>query len=202
MRGGQAAAALLLMAALAGCGGVAGTPPAAGTAAAGRQPTPVAVTSEQGGRFVGLMGPRRQHAEPFLGVPGTNFFTLRTWIDRQSGDSVHQLYVADSYAGPPRDWNAARDAQGRPLRVVAIGRNEIICEPGCSYAEEFAAAIPEPELRSAAAGGLTVTFAARSGAQKTITVPGELVQAQITALDRVRAGLASAGAAPVSAPRP
>jgi hypothetical protein len=196
----RAAAALLLTAALAGCGGMASTPPAAGTGAAGRQPTPVAVTTEQGGRFVGLMGPRRQHADPFLGVPGTNFYTLRSWIDRQSGESVHQLYVADSYAGPPRDWNAAGDAQGRPLRVVAIGRNEIICEPNCSYAEEFAAAIPEPELRNAAAGGLTVTFAARSGAQKTIAVPGELVQAQVTALDRVRAGLATAGAAP--APRP
>ena len=95
-----------------------------------------------------------------------------------------------------RDWNTARDAQGRPLRFIPISRNEITCQLNrCSYAEEFAAAIPEAELRGAT-GGLTVTFTARSGAQMTIAVPAELVRAQVTGLDRVRAGLATAAAAP------
>jgi hypothetical protein len=188
------APALLLVMALAGCGGMAATRTGGGAAAPGREPTAVAVSTEQGGRFIGLTGPRRQHAEPFLGVPGTNFYTLRSWIDRQSGETVHQLYVSDSYAGPARDWYAARDAQGRPLRFIPISKNEITCQPSCSYAEEFAAAIPEPELRNSA-GGLSVTFAARSGAEKTIAVPGEVVKAQLTALDRVRAGLATAAAA-------
>jgi hypothetical protein len=198
----RAAAPLLLAATLAGCGGVASTPPG-GAPASGRQPTAIAVSNEQGGRFIGLTGPQRQHAEPFLGVPGTNFYTLRTWIDRQSGETVHQLYVSDSYAGTPRDWNAARDAQGRPLRFVPIGRNEITCQPSCSYVEEFAAAIPEPELRNAV-GGMTVTFNARSGAAKTIAVPGELIKSQLTGLDRVRAGLATTAAAPTppASPRP
>ena len=180
---------------------MAGAPARRRGGAAGGQPTAIAVSTEQGGRFVGLTGPRLQHAEPFLGVSGTNFYTLRTWIDRRSGETVHQLYVADSYAGPPRDWNAARDAQGRPLRFIPISKNEITCQPSCSYAEEFAAAIPEAELRNAT-GGLTVTFAARSGAQKTIAVPGELVRAQVVALDRVRAGLATAAAAPPAQRRP
>jgi hypothetical protein len=197
----RAAVPLLLAAALAGCGGTAGSP-SGGTAAGGGQPTAIAVSTEQGGRFVGLTGPRVQHAEPFLGVSGTNFDTLRTWIDRRSGETVHQLYVADSYSGTARDWNAARDAQGRPLRFIPVSKNEITCQPSCSYAEEFAAAIPEAELRNAAGIGLTVTFAARSGAQKTIAVPGELVRAQVTALDRVRAGLATAGAAQPAAARP
>jgi hypothetical protein len=198
----RAAAPLLLMGALAGCGGMASAPPG-GAAAVGRQPTAIAVSSEQGGRFIGLTGPQQQHAEPFLGVPGTNFYTLRTWIERQSGETVHQLYVSDSYAGSPRDWNAARDAQGRPLRFIPISKNEITCQPSCSYVEEFAAAIPEPELRNAT-GGLTVTFTARSGAEKTIAVPGELVRAQVTGLDRVRAGLATASASPTATapPRP
>jgi hypothetical protein len=196
------AAALLLLMALAGCGGAASGPPG-GTAAGGRQPTAIAVSTEQGGRFIGLTGPQVQHAEPFLGVSGTNFYTLRTWIDRRSGETVHQLYVADSYSGTPRDWNAARDAQGRPLRFIPVSKNEITCQPSCSYAEEFAAAIPEAELRNAT-GGLTVTFTARSGAQKTIAVPGELVRAQVTGLDRVRAGLATASTAPIATapPRP
>lgn len=187
------AAALLLMAALAGCGTMAGTPP--GSTAAGGQATEIGVSTQQGNRFVVLDGPRRQHAEPFLGVSGTNVYHLHSAIDRRTSEVNHQLVVADSYSGPPRDWNAARDAQGRPLRFIPISRNEITCQPSCSYAEEFAAAIPEAELRNAA-GGLTVTFTAHSGAEKTIAVPGELVRAQMTALDRVRAGLATAATSP------
>ena len=189
-------AASLTLTALAGCAGTAGAP--SGTVPAAQGATPVAVSTEQGGRFVALAGPRRQHADPFLGVAGTNFYTLRTWIDRQSGEIAHQLYVSDSYSGAARDWNAARDAQGRPLRFIAISKNEITCQPSCSYVEEFAAALPEPQLRESV-GGLSVTFAARSGAEKTIAVPAELVRAQLVAVDRVRAGLATAAA---SAPTP
>jgi hypothetical protein len=210
----RAALPLLLTAALTGCGGMAGAPSgstttggtaAGGTSASGRTPTAIAVSAEQGGRFIGLTGPQQPHTEPFLGVPGTNYYALRSWIDRQRGETVHQLYVSDSYAGPRRDWYAARDTQGRPLRFIPISKNEITCQPSCSYSEEFAAAIPEAELRNAAGSGLSATFSARSGAQKTIAVPGELVRAQVVALDRVRAGLASAGTAPTPAattPRP
>jgi hypothetical protein len=209
----RAAISFLLITSLAGCSGMAGAPSggtaangtaANGTATGGRTPTAIAVSAEQGGRFVGLTGPQQQHAEPFLGVPGTNFYALRTWIDRRNGETVHQLYVSDSYTGPRRDWNAARDSQGRPLRFVPIGKNEITCQPSCSYIEEFAAAIPEADLRNAAGSGLSVAFSARSGAEKTIAVPGELVRAQMVALDRVRAGLATAAAAPAPAspPRP
>jgi hypothetical protein len=194
----RAAAPFLLTAVLAGCGGMASAPPG-GTPANGRQATAIAVSSEQGGRFIGLTGPQRQHAEPFLGVPGTNFFALRTWIDRRTGETVTQLYVSDSYAGQPRDWYAARDAQGRPLRFVPISKNEISCQQGCSYAEEFAAVIPEAALRNAA-GGLTVTFTSRSGGEKTIAVPAELAKAQVTGLDRVRTGLATAAAPTTPAP--
>lgn len=187
---GPAAAAVLLLA-LAGCG----TAPV-------QLANAVAMSREQGGRFIALVGPRTQHEEPFLGVPSTNFFALRSWIDTRTGEVIHQLYVEDSYFGAKRTWNAA-SANGQPLRFVPITINEITCEQNCSYAEEFAAAIPEAELRNATSG-LTVTFAARSGAQKTIAVPGELVRAQVVGLDRARTGLATAAAAPpaTAPPRP
>ena len=47
-------------------------------------------------RFVGLIGTRAQHAPPFLGVPETNFYCLRSFLDRQTGETRHQLYVSDS----------------------------------------------------------------------------------------------------------
>jgi hypothetical protein len=173
--------ALVLLVMLSGCGAQSGPVTASGPPAG-----EVARIVEQDGRFIALVGPRRQHAEPFLGVASTNFYTLRSWVDTRTGEAVHQLYISDSYAGPERKWNGARDGQGRELRFVEISRNEITCERGCSYAEEFAATLPEPVLVQAGADGLTVSFASISGEQKTIEVPAELVQKQLAAITAAR----------------
>jgi len=180
--------------ALAGCGDLAGILPTAQPANA------VTRSQEQGGRFVTLAGPRLQHAEPFLGVADTNFYLLRSMIDTRTGEIAHQLYVEDSYFGAERGWNAARDASGQPLRFIAIGKNQITCETGCSYAEEFAAALPEALLR-ASPQGLTVVFTARSGAEKRIAVPGELVARQVAAVGEARTALPAAAAAASPAPQ-
>jgi hypothetical protein len=135
-------------------------------------------------RFVGLIGTRAQHSPPFLGVPETNFYCLRSFLDRQTGETRHQLYVADSYPGPERHWDAARDGAGGALRFFEITRHQITCDGGCSYVEEFAADIPESELR-ANPNGLKVTFSAQSGTEKTITIGGSQITAQLTAVDAV-----------------
>src|ERR1700739_1959096 len=116
----------------------------------------VAARQDLSPRFVAFVGPKAQHAPPFLNIPGTNFYCLRSFVDLQTGETAHQLYVADSYFGAERGWKAARDSTGSPLQFVDINRNEISCEAGCSYAEEFAAILPESELR-ASPGGLAVT---------------------------------------------
>jgi len=145
-------------------------------------PAAAAAPDDPSPRFIGIVGPRAQHDPPFLGVPETNFYCLRSFIDRQTGETLHQIYVSDSYTGPERQWNAARDNAGHPLRFLEISRHEITCTNGCSYAEEFAADIPESELR-ANPQGLSVTFAARSGAAKTIQISASQVTAQLAAVD-------------------
>ena len=149
-------------------------------------------------RFVGLIGTRAQHAPPFLGVPETNFYCLRSFLDRQTGETRDQLYVSDSYSGPERRWDAARDGEGRALRFLEITRHQITCDGGCSYVEEFAADIPESELR-ANPNGLKVTFGAQSGADKTITISGSQITAQLAAVDAVH-NAAVPTAAPPSPP--
>jgi hypothetical protein len=151
------------------------------------QPSAPAVAPARGdipSRFVGLIGTRAQHAPPFLGVPETNFYCLRSFLDRQTGETRHQLYVSDSYSGPERHWDAARDGGGRTLRVLEITRHQITCDGGCAYTEEFAADIPESELR-ANPNGLKVTLGAQSGADKTITISGSQITAQLAAVDAV-----------------
>ena len=192
VRGG--ALAVLLGAALTACAQLPPTQdparPGAATAAARETESP---------RFIRVVGTRAQHSPPFLGVPGTNFFCLRSFVDSQTGETQHQLYVSDSYSGAERRWKAARDDSGRPLRFIEIGRNEITCDGGCSYLEEFAAAIPESELR-ASPQGLTVVFLAASGAEKRISVSGTQISAQLAAVNDGRNSVrpATAPAAPQS----
>src|SRR6266704_2604783 len=94
--------ALGVLIALNGCGTLSNAPPPSIEPATG-----VARSVEQDGRFISLVGPRRPHGEPFLGVPGTNYFLLRSLIDTRNGEISHQLYVEDSYFGDKRSWNAA-----------------------------------------------------------------------------------------------
>jgi hypothetical protein len=145
-------------------------------------------------RFIGVIGTRAQHAPPFFGVPETNFYCLRSFLDRQTHEVQHQLYVSDSYSGAERHWNAARNDGGRSLRFIEIGRSEITCEGGCSYLEEFAASIPEGELRTNPQG-LTVTFSAKSGAEKRISLSGAQISAQLAAVDARRNPVRPASAA-------
>jgi hypothetical protein len=152
-------------------------------------------------RFILFIGPRAQHAPPFLDIPDTNFYCLRSFVDRRTGETAHQLYVTDSYFGAERGWNAARDSAGAPLPFVAIGHDEISCDAGCSYVEEFAANLPESLIR-ASSDRLAVTFSSRSGDKKTIVVPGERVTAQLAVIDATRSPAPAARSAqPVAAER-
>ena len=152
-------------------------------------------------RFILFIGPKAQHAPAFLGIPETNFYCLRSFVDRRSGETAHQLYVTDSYFGAERGWNAARDSAGISLPFVAIGHDEISCDAGCSYVEEFAANLPENMLQ-ASPDGLAVTFLSRSGDEMTIVVPGERVTAQLAAIDATRSlAPAARSAQPVAAAR-
>jgi len=157
--------------------------------------TVVSARDDPNSRFIGLIGTRVQHAPPFLGVPETNFYCLRSFIDQQTGETRHQLYVADSYSGAERHWDAARDGAGHALRFVEISRDQITCDGGCSYAEEFAADIPEAELR-ANSQGLKVIFSASSGAEKTIIVSGNQIISQLAAVDARQSAPSSASKAP------
>jgi hypothetical protein len=159
----------------------------------------VAARQDLSSRFVAFVGPKAQHAPPFLNIPGTNFYCLRSFVDLQTGEAAHQLYVSDSYFGAERGWNGARDSAGNPLQFVQISHDEISCDAGCSYVEEFAAILPESKLR-ASPGGLAVTFLSPSGDEKTIVISGDRIAAQLAAIDAkrnpVEPAAAHAGPAP------
>ena len=135
--------------------------------------------------YIGFIGPKAQHASPFLDTPGTNFYCLRSFLDRRTGEATHQLYVSDSYFGAERGWNAARDSNGTQLPFVPVSRDELACDDRCSYVEEFAATLPGKELR-ANAEGLAITFVAPSGDEKKFLISGDWIAAQLAAVDARR----------------
>jgi len=167
----QRVLAVLLGAALTACAELA--PPTAPS---------VVVRQHLSGRFIALIGPKAQHAPPYLGTPGTNFYCLRSFVDRKTGETADQLYVSDSYDGTEHSWDGAHDGAGRALVFVPISRDKIACDAGCSYVEEFAADIPESDLR-ASPQGFAVTFADRTGDEKTITLSADQIAAQLAAVD-------------------
>ncbi len=170
--------AVFLGVALSSCTQLASRHPVAGTPV-------VEVREDSSQRFIGFIGPKAQHAPRFLDIPETNFYCLRSFVDRRTGETAHQLYVSDSYLGAEREWNAARDSTGAALPFVPIGRDEISCDAGCSYLEEFAANLPESALRGSP-DGLAVTFLSRSGDEKKIVVSGERISVQLAAIDTRR----------------
>ena len=155
--------------------------PGSSLGAAGKAPS-AATREDLSGRFVALIGPKAQHAPPYLGTLGTNFYCLRSFVDRKTGETADQLYVSDSYDGAERNWDAAHDDAGRAQVFIPISRDEITCDGGCSYAEEFAANISESELR-ASPRGLSVIFTDHAGDEKTINVSANKIAAQLAAVD-------------------
>ena len=141
-------------------------------------------------RYVAIIGPKLRRAPPFLGVDSTNYEVLRSWLDRTTGKAHHQLYVSDSYAGERRGWDAAHDDTGAALPFVAISHDQITCDPGCSWQEDFAANIADAQLREAT-NGLAVIFTARSGAETRIELSQTQIAAQLAAIDAERRRLAT-----------
>jgi hypothetical protein len=188
-RPGGLALTMMFAAALGACAPLAPSPGDTAGAAA------VAVRENLSGRYIALIGPKAQHDPPYLGAPGTNFFCLRSFVDRQTGAAAHQLYVAASYDAL-RDWDAAHDGVGQALELVPVSRYKIACDSRgeCSYAEEFAAILPENELR-ANTGGFSVSFTDRAGDAQKITVSGGQAEAQLAAVARQQQSRAAAAAA-------
>jgi hypothetical protein len=171
-------------------------PPAGPNAETPETGSAVAIREDLSGHFLAVIGLKVQDDPPYFETPGTNFSCLRSFIDRRSGKTAHQLYVAASYDGN-HDWSAAHDSAGHVLEFIPISRLEIACDrkDHCSYAEEFAAKLPQNGLTENRQG-FAVTFTDRAGKAQTIIVSADQIAAQLTALAQLRQPAVSAAGGP------
>jgi hypothetical protein len=196
-RSSRGVALALLGAQLAGCAATAPSPSPPIGGLSGN--SGVVVREDLSRRFIALIGPTTQIEPPFLGTPNTNVARLRSFLDRQTGNTAHQLYVTATYSGN-HDWSAARDDAGRALQFIPISRFQIACiEKNCYYAEEFAAKFPESQL-SQNSGGFSVTFTDQAGDAQAVPVSANQIAAQLAALADLQKKMAGASPAPTAAP--
>jgi hypothetical protein len=146
----------------------------------------VAVREDLSGRFIAVIGPKILGNPSPVDPPDTNYSCLRSFIDRRTGATAHQLYVAASYDFN-HDWTTAHDAAGRILEFIPISRLEIACDSkhNCSYAEEFAAELSKHELTENP-HGFSVTFSDRAGNAQKIGVSADQIAAQLAALTELQ----------------
>jgi len=64
-------------------------------------------------RFVGFIGPKAQHAPRFLDIPETNFYCLRSFVDRRTGETAHQIVISG-------------DTIAAQLAAIAARRNLVV----------------------------------------------------------------------------
>ncbi len=148
-------------------------------------------------------GPAR--SRPTSIRPETNFFCLRSFHrppnrrDRRPALCLENLSDWSRAIGTPRmdGIRAGAEIHSDPAATRSSCREE----GNCSYAEEFAAAIPESDLRQNPKR-LSVTFTDHAGDAQTINISAEQIAAQLTALAEHQKPGRDAGIAPGSPHQP
>ena len=117
---------------------------------------------------------------------------IRSWVDKETRESRHQIYWDTSYYGDWHFYESASDEEANPHAVVTVDRRVISCadlfplRSGCEYSETVGIDIGDYFLRSHA-GGFRIKLSSRGGGSVVIVVPPEAVSKQLALLAQVGA---------------
>jgi hypothetical protein len=129
-------------------------------------------------------------------------WNIRSWLDRNTKVTTHQLYVTVSYDGDWRFYDAAADDNANDLAVTKIGTKVVYCSAGSCLVSEFVGVdLPEATLVAKAATGLQIKISAKSGDSLVLDVSPAQITAELKAIERYKASNSdTAGAGPVALP--
>ncbi|MEX1010577.1 MAG: hypothetical protein WDZ29_00795 [Balneolaceae bacterium] len=120
--------------------------------------------------------------------PWNASYFLRTFMDTENGELVHQLYTDVLYtAGDRREYNSANMQGGINLQMSRIRIENLEC-PGysrCAFREIVGIIIPDQALRNNS-DGLRVNLHSSSGQSLELHVRQAQISAQLQALDSYR----------------
>jgi hypothetical protein len=119
----------------------------------------------------------REWINPFGGTARN--WMLRTWIDKETRNVTHQLYVEISYSGSWRFYQSANNEQAISLPFIPINRSVGSCFAGCSFTEIVGVELSDELLREKALTGFQVKLFAKSGDSLVIDVTRAQIQSQL-----------------------
>jgi hypothetical protein len=106
-------------------------------------------------------------------------FFIRSWIDKESGNVIHQIYVFYSYSGQNwRFYQRANSQEAQPLELTEIDRDVNCYQYGCTYYETLGVMIADEYLRNHL-NGFSIKISARSGHSFIIEVTPEQIKSQL-----------------------
>jgi len=118
--------------------------------------------------------------EEKIGSPkALNKFFIRSWIVKESGGLLHQIYAEYGYTG--KEWEfytKAYNQEGQPLQTVKIHRHSDDYESINVYHEEIGITIADEYLRSHL-NGFRIKVSALSSDSFMINVTPEQIKSQL-----------------------
>ncbi len=151
----------------------------------------------------GIQGVESDEFSPLMKINGAvesdnslggifKLWRLRSFVSKQDGTMVHQLYVTLRYRSltSRKRFDFASDDTAAPLTVKPIasgfeyGCSRKMFNYGCNYSEDIGIEITANALRAHAATGYRIKISAKSGDSFVITVSPNQIAAQLDTMHR------------------
>jgi hypothetical protein len=111
---------------------------------------------------------------------------LRSWINRDTGEVTHQIYVSQVYGGTGwRHWNRANDQTANPMEFNSINKKVGSCSgrgAGCVHTETFGIDVGDVALKNALTTGYMFKIYSQSGEERVLILSADQISKQLDAV--------------------
>ena len=115
-----------------------------------------------------------------------NKYFIRSFINKQTKEAKHQIYVRYSYKGDWHFYYRANAKGGDFVEFIEIGR-DVDCRSSnsCTYYETFGATIPKEYLNNNRSG-FSIKFSAKSGDSFVVKISSFQINEQLKAIESIQ----------------
>ncbi|HKW52842.1 MAG TPA: hypothetical protein VJO12_04060 [Stellaceae bacterium] len=114
-----------------------------------------------------------------------HLWRLRSFVDKQTHQVRHQIYVEIHYEDEYQYFNSAADDTARDLPLLVIDLSSTCPRSTCMHYETIGVAIDDATLRARAAQGFRVKLSARRGSTLILLISPTQIGLQLAAIDGI-----------------
>ncbi len=153
-----------------------------GAACAPPVPPHVTISDDQFSKAVEIFG-WGNYENPYGGIDRT--WRIRSWVDKQTQQVTHQIYVELNYQREYQYFRQAADDTARSLPVLQIDRASDCPRYQCTHYETIGIAIDDATLRARADKGFLLKISARRGSELILPISPTQIALQLAAVDQL-----------------